>query len=1149
MKEFTAQPHTRSRVSKLTTFGASLLLSMCTMQSAMAQVDIAQVPLFLKESVDSNLVFIFDDSGSMGWEYMPDSIGGELSLISGGPINWSGGTLRVGNFWYYSSRVNAIYYDPNTEYAPPYKPDGSGRFPNSNFNAAWQNGFSETGSVNLNTRFLTNRFTFEDSAFYYRFNSSPECEAAPKNNNCYDLVFLADQSAEQQQNFANWYSFYSLRDLASKSGITEAFFDLPENIRIGYGAININNRTIDGVSNTNTLVSGVRPYNAVRRQQFLTWLQNKSISGGTPLRTALKDVGSYYSRTDNRGPWGATPGTSDNTADIECRQSFSLIMTDGIWNGSTPNVGNADNVAGPAYTNPDPDGSDFTYSNVSPFADGHSNTLADVAMAYWKNDLRSDLGNKVPVSSTDSAFWQHMTTFTIGLGVVGDILEADAVAATASGDTINWPQPGSDRSPQNIDDLLHAAINGRGGYASAQNPEEFTAEIQGFLGDVIARSQTSASAAAVSSAVLRTDALGFFAGFRSEDWSGTLTGFNFNLGTEIWDAETVLENTLPADRTLITYNGSTGVELEFTSATSLSNLSQAQQDALNADPTLAATQDNLGPNRLAWLHGDNPAHSTFRDRQTQNAGGTTVTRLLGDVINANPQFVGTTNYGFGRLSGTEGSSYGAFRSTTTYRERTSALYVPANDGILHAFDSETGDELFGYIPSELLLPTGSNNYARISELMNPSYTHEYFMDGTPRVQDAYFDKDGDGTKEWRTVLLGTMGNGGNTVFALDITEPDSFSPSDDVLWEFQHANLGYGVTDPQISRLENGKWVAVFGNGYNGASDESSLFIVDLESGALLKEMRTGAGSSASPNGLASATVTSFPQSDAITRYAYGGDLLGNLWRFNIKGQTSDWSTTKIFSAISSAGNSQPITVAPRAALNPNNNDELVVAFGTGSFLRSGDEGDYDIQSLYAIKDDLSTSALLRTNLLAQTIIEQTDVVVDRALDDGTNSFTVRDTSDNTLTDEKGWYLDLVYNASQEGERVISRATFPFGVNPDRIRFTTVIPDSDPCGSGRTGFIMDLKLTSGAPSDTPVFDLNSDGIFNAGDITGSFAASGIQVGYGGENRTIATQNGDAEVVIPGTDPEQLSAENPCEDGLCARSLDSNTGRQTWEQIR
>jgi len=1137
----------QSRFTKLGTFAASLMLTICTTQSAMAQVNIAQVPLFLKESVDSNLVFIYDDSGSMSWRYMPDNLGNDSD-----------------ENWYYSSYVNKVYFDPNVVYKPPFKPDGSGRYPNSSYTNAWVDGFNQGGTKDDLSQYI--RFDAIGSieeGFYMAFDSSStSCVNNPKQNSCYTAVKLNNAAADVKQNYANWFSYYSTRDLASKSGISEAFFDLPENIRIGYGAINVNNNTIDGVNNTNTLVSGVRPYTAARRQQFLTWLQNKNINGGTPLRTALKDVGQYYSRSDNRGPWGEIPGTNDSTAHIECRQSFSLLMTDGIWNGNSPSVGNADNTGGPSYTNPDPDGSDFTYSAVAPFADNHSNTLADVAMAYWKNDLRTDLGNKVPITSSDPAFWQHMTTFTIGLGVIGDIKEADAVAAIQSGAQISWPQPGANQSPDNIDDLLHAAINGRGGYASAQNPSEFTTEIQKFLGDVIARSQTSASSAAVSSAVLRADSLGFFAGFRSEDWSGTLSGFSFDQGNKLWDAETVLEETLPANRKLITFNGSQGVELAFASSGSLSNLSLAQQNALNADPTLNATQDNLGHKRLAWLHGDNNADPTLRDREVQDAGGAKALRLLGDVINANPQFVGTTNYGFARISGTEGTSYTSFRSASSYQNRINALYVPANDGILHAFNSETGEELFGYMPSELLLPSGSNSYARISELMQPDYTHRYFMDGTPRVQDAYIDADGNSSKEWRTILLGTMGNGGKTVFALDITDPGSFSPADDVLWEFQHANLGYGVTDPQISRLDDGTWVAVFGNGYNGNSDQSSLFVVNLETGALIKELQTGAGSASSANGLASITVMSFPETDASTRYAYGGDLLGNLWRFDLTGESSSWTTTKVFEAANPSGDAQPITVAPRVALNPNKKDEIVIAFGTGSFLRSGDEGDYDIQTLYAIKDDLTASGLTRSDLLEQTINQQKDIVVNRVDGNGTNSFTVRDTSNNQLTNEDGWYLDLVYNSNKIGERVISRATFPFGVNPDRIRFTTVIPDSDPCGSGRTGFIMDLKLTSGAPSEKPVFDLDSDGTFTTGDMVSGFkgggdnggdgtdgAPSGITVGYGGENRTIATSDGDAEVLIPGLDPTQLSPGDPCEDGLCARSLDSSIGRQTWEQAR
>lgn len=1168
----------RSRFTKLSTFGASLVLSLCTMQSALAQVNLSQVPLFLKESVDSNLVFIFDDSGSMTWEYMPDSIGSDLSLIhdNSGPIRYNGGRLRVNKKWYYSSRVNTVYFDPDTDYLPPFKPDGSGRFPNSDFSNAWINGYNgvSSSSVNLNSRFITGRFTYDDSAFYYRFNSTASCESNPKDNNCYSLVFLAGQNSGVKQNFANWYSYYSKRDLAAKSGITEAFFELPENIRIGYGAINT----------SGTLVSGVRPYNSSRRQQFLTWLQGKSISGGTPLRKALKDVGEYYSRDDNSGPWGETPGINDATPHIECRQSFAILMTDGIWNGNNPsNIGNADNSPGPTIPNHTPGGSSFTYSPATPFADNHSKTLADVAMKYWKNDLRPNLDNRVPTSSADPAFWQHMTTFTIGLGVTGDISEANALAALDpnSGITINWPEPAKDRSPENIDDLLHAAINGHGGYASAQSPTEFATEIGGFLVDALARTQTSSSAAAVSSAVLRTESLGFFAGFRSDDWSGTLTGFNFSTGTEIWDAEQVLANTLPTNRTLVTYTGNQGVELKFGTAGDLSNLSTEQQNALNADPTLSTSQDNLGHKRLAWLHGDNNADPTFRARLAKDPGGTETLRLMGDVINANPQLAGKTNYGFSRLSGTEGSSYSAFRSTTSYQNRIDALYVPANDGILHAFNSETGAELFGYIPSELLLPAGSNSHARISALMSPNYTHKYFMDGTPRIQDAYIDKDGNGTKEWRTILLGAMGAGGKTVFALDVTNPGSFSPANDVLWEFQHANLGSGVTDPQISRLENGKWVALFGNGYNGDSNKSSLFIVDLATGALIKELNTGAGNAANPNGLAAAGTASFPDADAITRYAYAGDLLGNLWRFNLIGEASGWNVEKLLTAQSPAGNSQPITVAPRLAINPENREELVVAFGTGSFMRSGDEGDFDIQSLYALYDDLSVSNLSRSDLLQQTITQQKSVTVNKASGTGTNTFTVRDTSNNKLTTEKGWYLDLVHGTNQVGERVISRASFPFGVDPDRIRFTTMIPDSNPCGSGRTGFIMDLKLTSGAPSESPVFDLNSDGIFDDGDLVDDFlggatldpitgqpidpitgdpitgdptgAPSGIQVGYGGEIRTIATQEGDAEILIPGLDPTQLfpdpvpgTSPDPVGPGLLSGG---NLGRQTWEQVR
>lgn len=1114
----------------------ALALSTATFQSALANVNLATAPVFLKESVDPNLLFIFDDSGSMAREYMPDSVSNDLNLFidDDGPLRyWNGNQFRninTGRRWYFSNRVNKVYYDPTITYLPPFEPDGTGRHPNSNFSSAWRNGYDTgDGTVNLNNRYRTSRFDYRNGAFYYRFNPTTDCEADPEDNDCYTLVFLSNESAEQQQNFANWYSYYSLRVYASRAGISEAFFDLPTNIRVGYGAINEDDNNIDGVE-TDTLISGVRPFNAARREQFLDWLQSKNVSGGTPLRPALEDAGEYYSRTDNRGPWGNNPGTNDNSSHVECRPSYTIMMTDGIWNGNDPEIGNVDNTPGPSHTNPKSGGDDFNYLAVSPFADGHSDTLADMAMKYWKTDLRPDVEDKVPTAGIDEAFWQHMTTFTIGLGVEGEISEADAFAAIDSGANINWPEPSANSGSPNIDDLLHAAVNGRGGFASAQNPDEFSREIAGFLDTVVARAETSASAAAVSSAVLRSDSAAFFAGFRSEDWSGTLTAINLDTDVQLWDAEETLRNKQPANRNILTHNGSAAVVLK-----DIADLSASQIAALNADPENPGQQDNLGSNRISWIRGVANADSSFRDRSFTNEGGTAVRRLLGDIVNANPLYVTKSNYGFSRLPGTEGTSYATYRSTSDYQTRKDALYVAANDGMLHGFNGANGDELFAYMPGELLTPAAGSSYAQISSLISSNYTHRYFMDGTPTVLDAYINVGGN--TEWRTVLVGSMGSGGRTVFAIDVTDPTSVDENK-VLWEFTHPDLGFGVSNPEIARLPNGDWAAIFGNGYNSDDEKASLFVVKLSDGTLIKQLETGSGGSASPNGLAAPALTSLPDRGAITQYVYAGDLLGNLWRFDLRATDSNsWSKAKLFNATGPDGTAQPFTVAPRLTINPSDLDELVLTIGSGSFIQEGDDTNDQVQTLYTIFDDLKQVNLTRNNLLQQTITDQQDITVAREDGSGDNEFTIRETSSNKLTGEKGWHLDLIYNSNKTGERVISRSSYPFGIFPDRVRFSTLVPDPNPCGSGRTGFIWDLKIADGSAPDDPVFDLNSDGKFNTTDMSDGtdtgYPPSGISYGEGAEIRSIVQD--DVEKFIPGE--------------LGGLPLQHSIGRQTWEQLR
>ena len=169
----------------------------------------------------------------------------------------------------------------------------------------------------------------------------------------------------------------------------------------------------------------------------------------------------------------------------------------------------------------------------------------------------------------------------------------------------------------------------------------------------------------------------------------------------------------------------------------------------------------------------------------------------------------------------------------------------------------------------------------------------------------------------------------------------------------------------------------------------------------------------------------------------------------------------------------------------------------------------------------------------------------------GTNEFIVRETSSNPLDPddpEPGWFLDLIFDGNETGERVVARANYPFGIFPDRVRFTTLIPDQNPCSSGRRGFIMDLQLVTGKASVDPVFDLNSDGIFNTGDIIPGelqYAPSGINVGEGAEIRTVAA--GDTEAFI--TNESGIDEENPCTTAFCGRTLDNSIGRQSWEQLR
>jgi type IV pilus assembly protein PilY1 len=602
--------------------------------------------------------------------------------------------------------------------------------------------------------------------------------------------------------------------------------------------------------------------------------------------------------------------------------------------------------------------------------------------------------------------------------------------------------------------------------------------IQAFA-DITAKRVSSAAAIATNSTRLDADTFIYQARFDSGNWTGQLLAYAIDetdgsVGGVEWDAADKIPG--HASRSIYTYNGTTG--LAFTT-TNFTTLSAAQQTALGSTDV------------LSYLRG-NPA------KEVKNTGGIYRNRdsLLGDIVNSDPWYVGRANFGYSILPEPEGTTYIDFISSAAVMNRTPMVYVGANDGMLHAFhggkDADGGGtEKFAYIPQGV--------YSNLASLASPSYTHKYFVDGSPRAADVYVDR-GAGD-QWRTILVGTTGAGGRSVFALDVTDPDNFDDGD-VMWEFGYADVactagvtscrevGYAIGQPSIVRLADGKWGVIFGNGYNSANHMAHMFIVNAETGALIKMIETEEGSVASPNGMATPIVVDL-NGDRIADRIYAGDLHGNMWRFDISETSgsylSDWDSpfytsppgakpAPLFKAVDPDGVAQAITAKPQVGSHPDGG--YMVYFGTGKYFTTGDNtipADPQINTFYGVRDN--DSVVTRAELLPQSIIVEMSETFTN--DDGsTFDWDIRVVSDEPITTQPGWRIDLVKPVDvQQGERVISAPL----LWRDRVIFTTLIPDPDPCAFGGTGWIMELDPVDGSRLDFSVFDLNKDGSFTNGE--------------------------------------------------------------------
>ena len=652
-------------------------------------------------------------------------------------------------------------------------------------------------------------------------------------------------------------------------------------------------------------------------------------------------------------------------------------------------------------------------------------------------------------------------------------------------------------------------------YFLASNPRKLIDSIKRVFQVVASKSGTISGVTLTTSKISTGDSYVYQPGFDPSKWSGNLLKLKLslvNIGTEAapnnvvriqdaatptWDAGIILTGTpatttpaapavapnpLPGDRKIysakVEANGSlTTIPFQWAS------LTDDQRALLNKSPVAPYAADSLGEQRLNYLRGSRAdeigqTNGFFRQRD----------RVLGDIINGNPTYVGAP------LATIQDAGYKTFYDNN--KSRVKAVYAGANDGMLHAFNADTGVELFAYVPNALI--------GDLNQLTSPDYVHRPYVDGTLTVKEALV------AGSWKTILASGMGGGAQGVFVLDVTNPNNFAGGSGAIWEFTDKNdpdVGNLISAPQIAKFKVGvnaftrapiyQNFVVVANGLNSYKDDGAagdgkgaLFLLSLDKpagdawskGVNYYKFTTPIKVATMQNGLSAPEMVL--DSAGAVLYAYAGDLQGNLWRFDFTG-AAPWSAnasmvTPLFTAKSGTTDDtrQPITMQPKVVFAPGSG--YIVLFGTGKYVENADTApaNFKTQSFYGILDTTTDNVTgnRSTKLQPRTLVKDTATGSDAMKISGS------DFSYGTGTGQKqGWYMDFLNSgtASGTGERSITNPLVAYG----SLFFNSLVTGSDPCaiGGGRT---YTLNAVTGLP-------INSDGYPVSGGVTGQASTVGM----------------------------------------------------------
>ncbi|MDH4390513.1 MAG: PilC/PilY family type IV pilus protein, partial [Aquabacterium sp.] len=1013
--------------------GASALLA--SPQVLAQALNFAQSPLFLGTTVKPNVLVVYDNSQSMDGTMAGRVIAGDDPATRGNiartvlrdtitayrsAFNWGLASFALSNTTVYTTY--AYYFGGNDEV----------RFTNDCIAGVslTNNGLRCVANPQPDNdfNFITYRFSGDDPAIndvLYAGNFGNQLYGIGVNNSTSYRVYANHLvgAGWTAGDFNGWPNGNVWTFTPTDAGFTPA---TPPNSRMFwlrrawgyYGSI-----TGAGVIN-----DPVEPDSAAHHAAMMALLATETNNNATaelkngavftPLAGALGTARDYFANTVAGRP---------SPISQSCQKNFVLLATDGNPTGRT-------------------DGSMYTAAELT-------NTFNAGSGTWTFGTAATNVFNRVSALRTTPMGGTNydVQSYVIGLG--------DSVANASSVATLN----------------RMAELGGTSTAYLASDAAALADAFRKISIDIIART-AAASSVSLNSGSLSSDTMVFQGRFSSADWAGQLLAFPVGSTGEPaakskWDAGQQLNaQNWNTGRQILTYKpsaalGSRGVPFRWpanAAAPGAGEIDAGLVAALNRNGS--GTVDDFGAQRLEFLRGNTA-------REQRNCAGcpapvfrNRAVSVLGDIVNSAPAYVGGPT---GEYRDTmESTRYTTFSAGRNGQPPT--IYVGANDGMLHAFNAANGNELFAYVPWAVR--------NRLSALTTNPYVHLFTVDGSPSVGDVHV---GGG---WKTMLVAGMNAGAPGLYALDITNPGDFTEAmaaKVVRWEIgsDDGDVGHIFGRPILTKMRDGRWRAIVGNGYNSTNGRAVLLLVDLETGAITR-IDTKAGGTTTPNGLSAVVVVS-TNDNGVADAVYAGDLAGNLWKFDVSdANPAAWKvahgTSAAPKALFTAASGQAITARPDVTRHPKGG--YMVTVGSGRYVDIGDNAAGSTQAMYGIWDNGAEVAM--SDLQVQSVVrastadnKKTYRLSTHAVGTPADALQVGDaaiTLASYQSTKKGWRMDL----PSSGERVVTEAL----VRNGRLVISTLIPSTAACSYGGDGWIMEVQVFTG--NRAAALDLNDDNLVN-----------------------------------------------------------------------